>query len=154
MQRVLLLDQPEAPSSDRLVRGSGIDVTHETGTHCDRMLRKSHEACVPHEAFAQITRWLGDAAVPGRSAVTVMSGPLEMPALREEPVGLGSEGALAGILAMPSRRDSASPVVLIPSMGANPRHGTSRGAVALARWLAEGGIASLRMDGHGIRGDT
>ncbi len=64
VQRILLLDQPNAPGSDRLVdklRDQGIDVTHEIGNRCDELLRESHEVDVPHELFARVVSWLGDA---------------------------------------------------------------------------------------------
>ncbi len=156
VQRILLLDQPETSASRRLadgLRGRGIDVTHESDAHCDGLLREAYDARIPHEAFERIVGWLGDAAKSAEPTVNVMSGSLEMGGFREEPVGFGPGCSLVGILALPRQRDSASPVILIPSTGANPRYGTSRGTVALARWLAEQGLVSLRMDGHGI-GDS
>src|SRR5579872_1801667 len=71
VQRILLLDQPNAPANDRLadkLRGQGIDVTHEIGDCCDVLLRDSHEVEVPHSAFARVVAWLGDAGRSDRSA--------------------------------------------------------------------------------------
>jgi pimeloyl-ACP methyl ester carboxylesterase len=155
-RRVLMLDQPEAPATRRLAdawRRRGVDVTCETGMYFDGLLRESHDARIPHEAFNRIVEWLGEAARAAAPNVSVLSNRLEMETLYEQPVHLGIGGVMAGILAVPRQRESRSPVVLIPSTGANPRYGTSRGAVVLARWLARQGIVSLRMDGHGI-GDS
>jgi hypothetical protein len=151
-----MLDQPEAPATRRLAdawRGKGADVAFEPVMHFDDLLRESHDARIPHEAFARVVQWLGDAAGTGAPTVGVLCNRLEMETFHEQPVHLGIGGVLAGILAVPRQRESRSPIVLIPSTGANPRYGTSRGAVVLARWLARQGIVSLRMDGHGI-GDS
>jgi alpha-beta hydrolase superfamily lysophospholipase len=155
-RRVLMLDQPDVRATRRLAdawRGKGLDVTYETGMFFDGLLRESHDARIPHEAFNPIVEWLGDAARTAAPNVSVLSNRLEMEMLYEQPVHLGIGGVLAGVLAVPRQRESRSPVVLIPSTGANPRYSTSRGAVVLARWLARQGIVSLRMDGHGI-GDS
>ncbi|HKD76897.1 MAG TPA: alpha/beta fold hydrolase, partial [Ktedonobacterales bacterium] len=156
VRRILLLDQPGTPGSHRLIarlRAQGIEVTHSTADGCERMLRDSHEADVPHAIIARIVVWLGDAARSGEPVCGHTIAPLKLGGVREIPVSLGPGDRLVGILALPKALDSTGPVVLIPSTGANPRFGTSRGGVALARWLAESGIASLRMDGHGI-GDS
>jgi hypothetical protein len=152
VQRVLLLDRPNASATERLaarLRADGIEVAHEVCDRCDGLLRDSHEVEVPHTAFARAVAWLGDAGKldqPGRGVAGEL---LDIGTAHEMPVRLGPADSLAGILALPTRHDSEAPVVLIPSTGANPRFGNSRGTVALARWLAEQGIASLRMDGHG-----
>jgi alpha/beta superfamily hydrolase len=152
VRRVLLLDQPTAPTSDRLaakLRASSIAVTQEVCDRCDGMLRDSHETEVPHAAFARVANWLGDAGASGRSVQVVTATSLDG-TVHEVPVRVGPAESLPGILTLPLHHDSEAPVVLIPSTGANPRFGNSRGTVTLARWLAEQGIASLRMDGHGI----
>jgi alpha/beta superfamily hydrolase len=153
VQRALLLDQPNTPGSERLastLRAQGIDVTHEIGDGCDGLLRDSHEVEVPHAAFARAVNWLGDAGKSEQSARTIEPATLDLGTVREAPVRLGPDDSLAGILAVPVRHNPASPVILIASTGGNPRFGNSRGTIALARWFAEQGVASLRMDGHGI----
>ena len=153
VQRILLLDQPNAPGSDRLVdklRDQGIDVTHEIGNRCDELLRESHEVDVPYELFARVVSWLGDAGKSDQPECKIEPTDLDTGSARETPVRLGPNESLTGVLALPKRHDPASPTLLIPGTGANPRFGNSRGTVMLARWLAEQGIASLRMDGHGI----
>ncbi len=153
VQRILLLDQPNAPPSDRLagtLRGQGIDVTHEIGDRCDVLLRDSHEVEVPHAAFDRAVAWLGDAGRSDQPAPKIVSASLDVGTIRETPVRLGPDDALAGILAVPARLDPESPVILIASTGGNPRFGNSRATANLARWLAEQGVANLRMDGHGI----
>jgi alpha-beta hydrolase superfamily lysophospholipase len=156
VRRVMLLEQSGAAGSTRLVdrlRDQGIEVTRATNDRFEDMLRDSHEAEVPHEAFARVVAWLGEtqaAAVPAREFPVPR---LQFAAFEETAVRLGPGGSLAGVLAVPERLDSDAPVVLIPSTGANPRFSNSRASVTLARWLAEQGIASLRVDGYGI-GDS
>jgi dienelactone hydrolase len=152
VQRVLLLDQANAAGIDRLagtLRAAGIAVTQENCERCDGLLRDSHETEVPHAAFARAVAWLGDAGGPGRPLRQLDATSLDIATIHETPVRLGPADTLAGILTLPSRPGAETPVVLIPSTGANPRFGNSRGTMAIARWLAEQGIASLRMDGHG-----
>jgi alpha-beta hydrolase superfamily lysophospholipase len=156
VRRILMLEQPDSVGNDRLVsrlRDQGIDVVHEIAADSDRLLRDSHESEVPHASFERVAAWLGDAGELVQSDRDLGAGSLELDAIRETPVSLGPADTLAGVLTMPTGHEVEAPVVLIPSTGANPRFGNARGTVALARWLAEQGIASLRMDGHGI-GDS
>jgi dienelactone hydrolase len=156
--RILMLERRGAPSSHDLVnrlRAQGVDVTHETCDGFDRLLRDSHENEVPHMAFARAVGWLGDAdrialtrADPAFQDTQIAT--IDLGTAREIPVRFGNDKALAGILTLPARESPNAPVVLIASTGANPRWGHSRGTVTLARWLAEHGLASLRMDGAGI----
>jgi len=153
VRRVLLLDQADAPGLDRLaakLRDGGSNVTYQPCEGCDGILRESHETEIPHAAFASAVAWLGNAGRSVRPARTLVTPALELDAARETPVRLGPGDTLAGILTLPRQCQPDAPVVLMPSTGANPRVGNSRGMVTLARWLAEQGIASLRMDGHGI----
>lgn len=94
--------------------------------------------------------WLGEAGQANRVPVPLATQSLDLGSLQETPVRFGPADALCGILSLPAHRDDDLPVVLIPNTGANPHYGNSRGTVTLARRLAEQGIASLRMDGHGI----
>ncbi len=153
LQRILLLDQPNSPGSDRLantLRAQGIDVAHEIAAGCEGLLRDSHEVEVPHATFARAMVWLGEAGKSDQPARGVAPAVLDLDSIRETPVRLGPDDSLTGILAVPAQHDPASPVILIASTGGNPRFGNSRGTVALARWFAEQGVASLRMDGRGI----
>lgn len=152
-RRVLVLEPSGAPGDNRLVaaaRASGADITRQVFDDGDDMLRDSHEAKPPHQAFAAIAGWLGEPGQADQADRDFGAQQLEFPAFHETPVTLGPACALAGILAVPKLRADDAPVVLIPSTGANPRFGNSRGTVMFARWLAAQGIASLRMDGHGI----
>lgn len=152
VRRVLLLDQPSTPNNQLVtaLRDQGIEVTQQPLDGRERWLRDSHESDSPHAAFEQTVEWLGDADQTNRAPVPVAAQSLDLGSLQETPVRLGPAEALSGILSLPAHHDSDLPVVLIPSTSANPRYGNSRGAVNLGRWLAEQGIASLRMDGHGI----
>ena len=152
-RRVLVLESNTAPGDARLlatIRAASVDLTHLTFGDGDGMLRDSHEAEVPHLAFSAIVEWLGEPGESVRGCAEISRQQLEFPAFKEIPVAAGPANALPGILAVPNLRNDDAPVVLFPSTGANPRFGNSRSTAMLARWLATQGIASLRMDGHGI----
>jgi alpha/beta superfamily hydrolase len=150
--RVLLLDQPSKPNSQLVtaLQDQGVEVAQHPLDGRERWLRDSHESDPPHTAFEQVVEWLGEAGHANHVAVPAAAQSLDLGALHESPVRFGRADALAGILSLPAHHDADLPIVLIPNTGANPHYGNSRGTVTLARWLAEQGIASLRMDGHGI----
>ncbi len=169
--RVLILDQRDGPASSvmaaRLSR-LGAEVTCETADGLDTMLRDPYQNAVPQDAFARAVSWhrdscsctVGEGGEKGQCAdpipLTLSRKAGEGSAVlvtdhgTEAPIRFGPNGRLFGILSTPADPRENAPPVLIASTGANPRFGNSRAAVAVARWLAEHGIASLRMDGAGI----
>ena len=175
----LVLDQHGSPAGENMaqrLRHIGMQVTNETADGLAEMLRDPYENAVPHAAFARAVAYsLSREAGEGRvrvigSARTAL--PLRQSASRpdparsapeglvlptasgqETPVFFGPNNALFGILSTPAHPRDNAPPLLIANTGANPRSGNSRNAVAIARWLAAHGIASLRMDGAGI-GDS
>ncbi len=154
-QRLLLLDPADGTNSLGLakwLRERGLDVAHAKIDGLERMLRESHESDLPTAAFTLTTEWLGDAGSNNaRNAPTDCAAPmLDLDVACEVPVRLGTGETLAGIFTMPKEPAVDAPAVLMVNTGANPRRGNSRGHVALARWLAGCGIASLRIDGSGI----
>lgn len=152
VRRALLLDQPSTPTNQlaAALRDHDVEVTQQPLDGRERWLRDSHESDSPYAAFERVVAWLGEPGQANHSTMPVAAQSLDLGSLHETPVRFGPAEALSGILALPARHDGDVPVVLIPSTGANPRYGNSRGIVTLTRWLAEQGIASLRMDGHGI----
>jgi hypothetical protein len=152
------LDASGAAKSHDLVKQlskQGFDITYEIIDGLDSMLRESHESEIPRAAVLRTSEWLGDA---GCTRNAYIAEPLATPILelgiaRETAVQLGPDEQLAGIFTEPTTRDDSAPVLLVVNTGANPCRGNSRGHVALARWLAECGIACLRIDGAGI-GDS
>lgn len=170
--RALVLDQRGSPAGGVLaghLARQGVAVTCEAADGLDTMLRDPYENAVPREAFDRAVTWHADTlsheAGEGRgigpaSCISPSSlGPAEKPVLRatdrgtESPIRFGPDGSLFGILATPEHSRADAPTVLLANAGANPRCGNARGAVAMARWLAANGIASLRMDGAGT-GDS
>jgi alpha-beta hydrolase superfamily lysophospholipase len=175
--RALVLDQRDSPAGGILaerLRSLGTDVTCEALDTLSAMLRDPYENAVPHDAFARAVGWHADlggagaaqthaadtrAANPVPLAVTLSRDVAERSDVlltgfgQETPVRMGPSGSLFGILSLPAHPRDNAPPVLIANTGANPRSGNARGAVAVARWLAANGIASLRMDGAGI-GDS
>ncbi|HEY1931596.1 MAG TPA: alpha/beta hydrolase [Acetobacteraceae bacterium] len=154
--RALVLDQsdsPSGPATADALRHLGVDVVAESIDGLQGMLRDPYENAVPHAAFERAVQWatehcrqqqFGPALVPTEPAV------LRTGFGEERPVRFGPNNALFGILSKPAHARSNAPSVLIANTGANPRYSNSRGAVAIARWLAAHGIASLRIDGAGI----
>ncbi len=69
---------------------------------------------------------------------------------RETVVRFGPDGALFGILCQPARPHPGAPAVILMNRGLNAHIGWRRGSVDLARGLAAGGLASLRMDVAGL----
>jgi alpha-beta hydrolase superfamily lysophospholipase len=154
--RALVLDQPDSPSgfttADAL-RNLGVDVVRESIDGLQDMLRDPYENAVPHAAFERAVQWATENAPHQQFGPSLV--PAEPALLRtgfgeERPLQFGPANALFGILSTPAHPKPNVPSVLIANTGANPRYSNSRGAVAIARWLAANGIASLRIDGAGI----
>jgi alpha/beta superfamily hydrolase len=80
------------------------------------------------------------------------SGPSVSNGAAETPVELGG-GRLFGVLCEPADRRERAPLVVIANTATTPHVGDGRFNVELARSLARAGIASLRVDAHGI-GDS
>jgi hypothetical protein len=153
--RVLLLAEPDASRSRSLagrLREQGLVVAHQTIDGLDRVLRESHESDAPSVAFTRAAEWLGDAGSTNGHTVPLpcAAAILDLGFASETAVRLGPGETLVGILTVPKNRANDAPAVLIANTGSNPRSGNARGHVTLARWLAEQGIVSLRMDGAGI----
>jgi alpha-beta hydrolase superfamily lysophospholipase len=164
--RALVLDQSGGSAggvvAERLQR-LGVEVTSEAADGLESMLRDPYENAVPHDAIARVIQWhdaiLSRFAGEGRPSLYALPRAGDEEAVlatdygTETPVRFGSAGSLFGILSTPAHPRGTAPPVLIANTGANPRSGNARGAVAIARWLAANGIASLRMDGAGV-GDS
>lgn len=80
------------------------------------------------------------------------SGPSVSNGAAETPVELGG-GRLFGVLSEPADPRQRAPLVVIANTATTPHIGDGRFNVELARSLARAGIASLRVDAHGI-GDS
>jgi len=174
--RALVLDQRGSPAGEGVaerLRRLGTEVVCEGADELDAMLRDPYENAVPHDAFARVVAWHADSLsrCAGEGGARVLRPPRNTltPTLSrqagegvsalvtdygtEAPICFGPNGRLFGILSAPAHPRDNAPPVLIANTGANPRYGNSRAAVAVARWLAANGIASMRMDGAGI-GDS
>jgi pimeloyl-ACP methyl ester carboxylesterase len=149
VRRILLLAAETPDKLGEALERQGIEVTQERLEGYERWLQDSHEADSPLMAFERIATWFGEAGDAARTPRAIIPQSLDLGRVREAPVCLGPADTLAGILAVPAERRGGAPVVLIANTGANPRYGNARGATNLARRLAEQGVASLRLDGHG-----
>ena len=154
--RALVLDRPDSPGGGATagaLRDLGVEVTHDTSADLDGMLRDPYENAVPHAAFQRAVAWMSEHVqrqVLGPSLVPTTAPVLRTGFGEEQPLHFGPDKALFGILSTPAHPDPQAPSVLIANTGANPRYSNSRAGVAIARWLAANGIASLRIDGAGI----
>jgi pimeloyl-ACP methyl ester carboxylesterase len=126
------------------------------------------------EDYAQITQSLSEDEVPTQSIHRIVSwleqsvplktkdissyhfSPSEVCTLNwvETPLRFGPDGGLFGVLCQPSRIVARSSLVMvIVNTGIDPHYGPGRFSVMLARDMAKVGIASLRIDFHGL-GDS
>ncbi|MBK1656922.1 alpha/beta fold hydrolase [Paracraurococcus ruber] len=132
-----------------------LEFDHMPFQGCDGFLRPAHESVTPLADFRAMARWAACGAPPcARAVQPAAAARLALPGTGEETaLRFGPGGALAGILCEPGWRRPDAPALLILNAGANPHAGNGRFAVRLARHAAALGIASLRMDAHGI-GDS
>ncbi len=110
---------------------------------------------VPAESAAMID-WM-KRAVPNNRCIGHLPAPLDsavlhLPSCAETPLHFGDDGKLFGILCQPHFRSRDSAVIIV-NTGRNPRSGVGRFGVEFARRLADGGLASLRIDFAGL-GDS
>ncbi len=158
-QKVVILARSNATPVQDCVRAwtaAGVGVVSLGWEGLEPMLRHglTDEYTLPD--FTGFLNWLRS-AVPAAGAHTAGPPALEPAMLRppgciETPLRFGDDGRLFGMLCRPDRGVTET-VVLICNAGRDPHYGGARQGVALARRLAAGGIASLRMDFAGL-GDS
>ncbi len=141
------------------LNASGVEVTLLDMPDYLELTRPAHESQVPVASFERVLAWLGararhSAGAPGLAPRPIPLAELSTSHAVERPLLLDCEaGRLFGMFSQPRSQSGACPAVLICNTGANPHYGFGRLAVALARSLAEDGVASLRLDLSGI-GDS
>ena len=164
-RRVLILDSHVRGESDGLARhytSHNISVTQATFDEYDRFLAEPLSSRPPRAAFERAARWLAadaarsnvhNARVPAAAALCRDAMAIELGAQRavERPVVFG---AYFGVYCEPERRQHDLPAILIVNTSAGHHIGDGHLSVLLARRLAFGGIASLRMDVAGLGGAT
>jgi dienelactone hydrolase len=156
----LLLMRPTRPGDAEWAEAldsAGFSVTRtEYGGH-DRFVAHQTASMVPANDFTTILEWLGRMVPPG-DGEQVARAPwpkglaLDGGVFEERPLLFGPEDRMAGILCTPKGQLARAVAVLVNS-GFNSRIGWARSHVFLARKLAESGIASFRIDTHGL-GDS
>ncbi len=161
-QKLLVLSASNAAATHGAVAAlsaSGVEVTLLDMPDYLELTRPAHESQVPVASFDRVLAWLAatgqnSADAPGQTARLIPIAELSTPHAIERPLLLDRErGRLFGMFSQPRGPSGACPAVLICNTGANPHYGFGRLAVALARGLAEDGVASLRLDLTGI-GDS
>ncbi len=121
----------------------------------DTLLRNRIMSHEPPADFSRMVGWLrrvvpaspvGCAALPA-TPVLIHAG------CEETPLRFGPDCGLFGMLCRPKGRETDR-VVLILNTGGEPRYGSDRRGVEIARRFADAGIASLRMDFAGLGDST
>ncbi len=163
---VLLMNHPGRELS-RLadhIRTIGAGVAEEDLGGRDAWLQDAVLSVPPAAALARLCAWVaglpaapvaaGVPALPPRGAAWSpeparlrLAGGVETPAL------FGGATRMVGVLCSPDRPATQAPAVLVLNTGLTHRVGNGRLGTRLARRLAAGGIACLRMDVAGI-GDS
>jgi alpha/beta superfamily hydrolase len=143
------------PEACARLRDAGVALEHRGFEGLTGFLRDAQLSVVPRAAFAEVTRWLRDGALPATAPCRLTTGPAVLPlenGAEERLLHFGAGSASVGVLCEPSpgRVAAGAPAVLLPNTGANGRAGNGRVAVRLARRLAAAGVASLRMDAADI----
>ena len=138
---------------------AGVEVAGLGWDGLEPMLRHSLSDEYTLPDFTGFLNWLRAAvpvgiAQPGAAGGVPALEPavLRPPGCVETPLRFGDDGRLFGMLCRPDH-GATETVVLICNAGRDPHYGAARQGVALARRLAAGGIASLRMDFAGL-GDS
>ena len=137
-------------------RGAGVRV-HAAGFEgLEGLMQEAIHSDPMPPCFSEVIGWLRQAAIVTPSAApetgVSTSAALELLDCRETPLHFGPDGRLFGILCRP-RTGASTTAVIIGNTGRDPHYGIARFGVELARELAAGGIASLRMDYSGL-GDS
>lgn len=141
----------DAAFADHL-RGLGADVELDVFQDFDKLISNPAISRLPVEMADKIVSW-----VKGRASDETVKGavlpidrlpsakPLAGDGFQETPVRFGAENRLSGVLCEPSGEARGATVVFLSS--SYDRHaGWGRSTLAMARQLAERGIASLRFD--------
>ncbi|MFI5000557.1 MAG: serine aminopeptidase domain-containing protein [Reyranellales bacterium] len=140
--------------------GLGVEVACQGWAGLEPLLRHNSIDEYTLADFTAFINWLRQSVpvgVPSAGPTASGKGLPEIAALHpqgciETPLLFGGGGGLFGMLCRPDR-GATDTVVLICNAGRDPHYGGARQAVSLARRLAAGGIASLRMDFAGL-GDS
>lgn len=155
--RVLVAAPARLPGSEACarLRDAGVALEHRGFEGLTGFLRDAQLSVVPRAAFAEVTRWLRDGALPATAPCRPTTGPAVLPlenGAEERLLRFGAGSASVGVLCEPppGRVAAGAPAVLLPNTGANGRAGNGRVAVRLARRLPAAGVASLRMDAADI----
>ncbi|MDX8469537.1 alpha/beta fold hydrolase [Mesorhizobium sp. VK23B] len=108
---------------------------------------------IPAAALDRCAAWIADhagEAVAGKATPRFASEILDGPHFTEEPVLIGPEPMICGVLCRPRGRHAAAEPVIFLNAGGVPHVGWARGTVEAARDLAAEGVASLRVDLPGL----
>ncbi len=152
--RILILkraDPAEAPLADRL-RELGATVQEAAFTGYASLMRDVNFVVAPDQAFGLVRDWMAAGATRPRARTghRPQSVRLSMPEAVEEPVFLGDEARLFGVVCRPTSPSADLPAVIFINTGANHHVGPNRMTVGIARRLAALGVTSLRIDVAGI----
>ena len=158
--RVMIVPRDDLPGAEARIAerfrslGADVDLTKVPG-YAAAMSDDPYVAEVPTDIWSAVVAWLDGLSPRSNHVPAPKSGDLVETIgdrVVETAIRFGETERFFGVLSEPlaSRSDIA---VIVPNTGANPRVGTNRFNVTVARRLAERGHAVLRMDLGGI-GDS
>jgi dienelactone hydrolase len=126
-------------------------------------LQPSWQARLPQTTLEAVEGWFAHEVAPSSAALPPAAAGISVPPMRSrQPVGLSgavetpvelAHGRLFAMLCEPEDASESTPLVVIANTATTHHVGDGRFNVELARSLARAGIASVRVDAHGI-GDS
>lgn len=153
--RILVVPRDDLPGAEpRIVealRARGADVElREVPGYAVTCTDDPYGATAPDPLVDAFAGWFRADGRPGPAARPAGSDSTDLGSgsLREHALDFGGSRSLFGLLTEPARRGSVA--AILANTGANPRFGTHRLGVALARRFAQAGVSTLRLDLSGI----
>ena len=154
--RVLILDRPEAPGGEGFAaqfRTAGAAVEAASFTEYTALMSEPERSQYPATDFARVVDWLGTDSAPASVRTGMPEATLTLPHAVEHAVWVDGAQPVFGIHTVPRQPADARSAVLILNTAATHHIGTYRLSVAIARRLAQNGIAAFRFDCGGV-GDS
>ncbi len=154
-RRVLVVPRDDLPGAEAKIaealRARGADVElREIPGYAVTCTDDPYGATAPEHLVEAFAGWFSAGGRPGPAARPVGSDRTDLDAdgTRELAIEIGGSRSLFGLLTEPARPGAVA--AIIANTGANPRFGTHRLGVALARRFAGAGVSALRLDVSGI----
>jgi len=146
--RGLVVNEDEMDDVD-FWTGSGAAVDFVQGEGAAGALEEPHRSVVPHGVLDRVTEWFASGEHPLHQPVNLDTGALvaswTLPKGGRESLVLSTAG-IVGVLTTPSAPRPDVPAIIMSNAGSVHLPGPNQVGVELTRFLAEEGVASLRID--------